>query len=130
MTFYTHAAGIYMGFHEGNRVKQFFYPFVHLHDCRRIALYGSGHVGKEYHSEIKKLGICEIAVWASKNWEKERENGLDVSPVDSLLTAEYDYVVIAVEREEMAREIKTELIQLGLDKERLLWKKPIYIVNL
>lgn len=130
MIYYAHEVGEFMGFGGDNRMKTFFYPYMHLGGRTRIALYGSGHVGKEYYSEIEKLGICESVIWISKKWEEDRKNGLEVSPVDSLLTAEYDYVVIAVDREEMADEIKTELIRLGIDEAKLLWKKPIYVVDL
>ena len=37
----------------------------------------------------------------------------------------YDYIIIAIYNEKAVDEIKQELIDLGIDAERLIWVKPL-----
>lgn len=119
-----------LGFSAERRIKTHIFPFINLLDGKRIALYASGMVGKDYYYQIKKQNFCAIDMWVSKSWEREQAAGLEVSPVSDLLKDTYDYVVIAVEREDMAGEIRQELIALGVKEEKILWRKPIYTASL
>lgn len=123
-------ASMQLGFSAERRVRMYIFPFINLLDGKRIALYASGMVGKDYYYQIKKQNFCDIGIWVSKSWEREQANGLDVRPVTDLLKDSYDYVVIAVDQEEMAGEIRQELIELGIEPEKLLWRKPIYTASL
>lgn len=121
--------GGYLGFTSGAKIYRYIFPFVNMLEDKSIALYAAGHVGAEYYEQICSRHYCAIDMWVSKSWEMDCANGLPVSPVSDLLKDTYDYVVIAIERENIAEEIRQELIELGVRKEKILWRKPIYTVN-
>ena len=37
---------------------------------------------------------------------------------------EYDYIIIAVKKKELAEEIRSELMQKGIAGEKILWRVP------
>lgn len=122
--------GGFLRFTSGAKIYRYIFPFVNMLDDKRIALYGSGDVGTEYYEQICSRHYCTIDMWVSKSWEMESANGLPVSPVSELLKDTYDHVVIAVLWENIAEEIRQELIELGVKEEKILWRKPIHTVNL
>ena len=120
----------HLGFTSGAKIYRYIFPFINMLDDKRIALYGSGNVGAEYYEQICGRHYGIIDMWVSKSWEKDHANGLPVSPVSELLKDTYDYVVISVMWENVAEEIRQELIGLGVREEKILWRKPIYTINL
>lgn len=120
----------FLGFTSGAKMYRYIFPFINMLDDKSIALYGAGDVGTEYYEQICSRNYCAIDMWVSKNWERECANSLPVTPVSDLLKDTYDHVVIAVLWENIAEEIRQELIELGVRKEKILWRKPIYTVNL
>lgn len=130
ITYGVVSANRMMGFSIFNQLKQHIFPFINLLDGKRIALYGSGGVDQDYYSQIKKLGMCEIDMWVSKNWNTKKAPRWELLPVDRLLTGHFDYVIIAIKYKEPAETIKSELVALGVPEEKILWREPISIVSL
>lgn len=124
------AAGRFLGFSSKSRTKNYIFPFINMLENQYIALYGSGKVGCDYYYQIQNQNMCIVNLWVSKNWQKGRKKGLDTVPVERLMTEKYQYIVIAVERQDMAEEIREELINMGIHSEMILWKPPIYTVGL
>lgn len=90
-----------------------------------IALYGAGKVGQAYFRQIKGENLYDIAVWVDKDWKMYKDNGLSVAPVADLAAAVYDYVIVAVANENMADDIREQLItEWGIRPEKIFWKKP------
>lgn len=90
---------------------------------KRIALYGAGNVGKDYYRQLHEL--AEIVTWVDHRWYYLRRDGLMVDCVDSLLVTDYDYVLVAVEKENAAEEIIQDLINLGIDRQKIIWMQPV-----
>ena len=121
-------SGEKMGFEPKTRCKRYIFPFLNLLEGKHIILYGAGKVGQDFYWQIIKLKICEIDLWVSKSWERERSDEAEVFPVETIFNSKtYEYIVIAVLQADMAAEIKQELLALGVSKEKILWKAPIDI---
>lgn len=115
-----------MGFPPENQVRTVFFPFCNMMDEKRIVLYGGGLVGRVYWHQIRKYKMCESVLWVDPHWESLRRAGyVELFPVDALQTAIYDYVIIAVSCTKKANQVKQELFNLGVDKERILWREPL-----
>ena len=95
----------------------------------RLALYGAGQVGTSYYKQITGLGQADIVLWVDKDTEKVAKNSA-LSPVEKLLTAEYDYVLIAVKQKSVAEVIKKDLMEMGIAEEKLLWEEPKFILDI
>jgi len=99
------------------------FPFDMVRQNSSVVLYGAGFVGSmlKRQNEVKKH--CKIILWTDKNYEIiQKEKDLDVYSPLTINQKKYDYVVIAVKKEKMALQIKSELQQLGVPKEKIIWK--------
>ena len=87
----------------------------------RIILYGAGYVGNEYYKQIKMTEYCNIVAWIDKRY-KDIDNENRIEGVETIDMHEYDYIVIAVENENISEEIKKEILARGVDGERIIWR--------
>lgn len=99
-------------------------PSVFLSQKKKIILYGAGRVGSDYWKQAPGWADMELCGWVDKNYEKCRERGLDVQPVEYIRETEYDYILVAVNRQSVFREIKEELIGMGVTEEAVIWGRP------
>ena len=114
-----------MGFCLESQNRTMVFPFINMLQGKRIALYGAGILGVTYMRQIEKWNICEVSMWVDKNWEYYRREGRDVFSDNDLLDREYDYVVLAVLENAEAKTISQILVDKGIDKKKILWKKPL-----
>ncbi len=90
----------------------------------KIALYAAGKVGKDFYCQNKKYGWYEIQLWIDKALAGDCFDGFPIIGIDELSGNTFDYLFIAVEKEDLAKEIKIELYQAGLDETKILWCHP------
>lgn len=90
-----------------------------------IIIYGAGDVGHELINQIVNNRQLTILGWVDKNYIKYKEQGEDIKSVHWILNCEYDYIIIAVFDYMTAEVIKQELIELGVDSNKVIWKKPL-----
>ena len=62
--------------------------------------------------------------WVDKNFDKYNYKDCTVNSVDTLKNTDYDIILIAVKKESTANQIKDELIEMGIDKDKLYWSEP------
>lgn len=94
---------------------------------KTLILYGAGKVGQDYYKKLSCLdyrNIC-FAGWVDKNYEKYREAGFDVQPVESIRDREYDNLLVAVMKENVFNEIKEELKDMGVIEDKIVWGRPL-----
>lgn len=113
-----------MGFSAKSRVAEYISPFLNTMTDKRVALYGAGLVGQDYYLQMQKVKGCKPVIWVDKRWDYY-QGQFPVSPVERLLDIETDYVILAVKSEALAQSIRQELLALGLEGRKLLWKEPI-----
>ena len=116
-----------MGFPEEAQLqlKTPVFPFINLLDGKQIALYGAGLLGNGYRRQILKWNICQLVLWVDEDWEEYARTGLGVDPVEDLLDAEYDCIVLAVSDQASADSIRQKLISTGIENDRILWRAPL-----
>lgn len=95
----------------------------------RFILYGAGAVGKSYLNQIKHLDFVDMVAWVDKNYEHLQKRGVNVTPPAAILEKEYDMVLIAVSELEAAREIKNQLLDMGIQDSKICWKETERIFN-
>lgn len=84
----------------------------------KIVLYGAGIIGQQYKQWIDILKIYQIVKWVDKN------TNVGVDAIESLIGIEFDYVLIAVKQEKVAEEIRIQLMEFGVAREKIVWVKP------
>ena len=116
-----------MNFDKSAWNRTFVFPFFNLLDGKHIALYGAGEIGQAYWRQIRRHGMCEVELWVDKAWEYRRREGWDVSPVEALRKGACEYVVIAAERQDTADGLRKNLLSMGIEEDRILWRPPVEI---
>lgn len=97
----------------------YLFPYALVERGSDIILYGAGEVGKAFYEQLRENHYCNVAAWIDKNTNCKRT----LYP-EQILGMKYSRIVIAVDGRKMADEIKKELVDMGIDKEKLLWVKP------
>lgn len=95
------------------------FPYPDIREGCRIILYGAGTFGKQMYRTITKLEFCEIVSWIDKRHENCQGTDRKVESVDSIKNMEFDYVVIAVLKAKVADAIRSELLQMGIEKAKI-----------
>lgn len=109
------------------QLKTPIFPFINLLSGKKIALYGADLLGGGYRRQILKWDICQVVLWVDENWAEYARMGLEVGPVENLLDAEYDCVILAVSNQVSADSIRRKLVGMGIGNERILWRAPLEI---
>ena len=88
---------------------------------RRVAIYAAGNVGKTYYDQLKFDRKHSVVLWVDRNWEELSRLGIPVKGMDNLKTTEYDTLLIAIESDKIALEIKKELMAFGVSEEKIVY---------
>lgn len=98
----------------------YLFPFDIVPAKSKIILYGAGAIGQLFYQQIQRIEYCTVIVWVDKNYTSYQKLG--VSSIDSVkCNKEYDYVVIAVERDDLVRQIILDLTFRGIDESKIVW---------
>lgn len=100
-------------------------PSVFQKNEKNVLLYGAGNVGMDYHKKLNECMKFRLCGWVDKNFEKYREAGLDVQPAEYIRDSEYDYILVAVMKENVFNEIKEELRGMGVIEDKIIWGRPL-----
>lgn len=102
----------------------YIFPYELVKAGSKVVIYGAGVVGRCYYNCLKSGSYAEVAALVDKNWSGMADTAYEVYPPDRILEIPYDVVIIAVEPEELYRNIRDELKELGVEDEKIIWKKP------
>lgn len=113
----------------GNRItytwKAFFrFPSDIIQKHSRIAIFGAGGVGKSYYEQIKDDPNYHLVLWVDNLWSNYVKEGYDVKPIKELLRTQYDCILLAVQNQRVADEIRENLVSWGVDSEKIVWDFP------
>ena len=97
------------------------FPYALLEQGSNIVLYGAGRVGEDYYSQLQRNGFCRIVAWVDK--KENPFNELIISP-DKIKALEYEKVVLAVKKKEVAEEMLEELVKSGVESSKIIWEQP------
>lgn len=112
--------------------EKYIFPFGEIPKGSQIAIWGAGKVGQAFYRQVQNTGFCEIVCvvdeYADKyNQDENTWKGLyKVSVPEKLKDFEIDYIIIAVKREKIAKDITGKAKALCPDyKEEIVWKYPV-----
>ncbi|MCH5186188.1 MAG: hypothetical protein J1F64_08700, partial [Oscillospiraceae bacterium] len=109
-----------------NFFVNYLFPFSKIQPKSKIILYGAGEVGKTLYRQNKDMEYCKVILWVDKNYKDLTDKIDSVYGIDNLTVCPgntYDYVLIAIDNENICRDVEAELINLGIKKEKIVWDK-------
>lgn len=112
-----------IGISNTKEIEQTFFqfPYERIPQGSNIVLYGAGQVGKEIYSLLQATKYCVVVGWFDKNYKQFLERKINVENPIEIINRQYDYILVAVEKEEIFREIEQEiLMNISLPKEQIV----------
>lgn len=100
-------------------------PFINKLNEKKIVIYGAGVVGRDYMELYKKTSKLQVVLWVDNGWNHLKNENINVQPVSAIKEIDYDFILVAVMKEKTYEEIKCNLIEMGVDEEKILWEEPI-----
>lgn len=97
------------------------FPFHRIPKHSRIILYAAGNLGWTYYEQIQNNIDYKLVGWVDRQYEKFAGKEPVISSVDCICKMDYDYIVIAVEDEKVAMEIRSSLKVMGVPGSRIVW---------
>lgn len=94
---------------------------------KKVILYGAGLVGQDYYLQLRKYIQCNLLAWVDRNYQQIQFDYAHIEGIDSIKNLDYDVLLIAVEKEKLAEEIRGELCEEGIPDSKIIWFPPAYI---
>ena len=102
---------------------KYIFPIQCQIDLKNVIIYGAGVVGENYYRQFIGNGI-KVLAWVDKNYKKYKQMGYPVTEIKKIKSIDYNYIIIAVLKEEVAQNIRQELKSEGINEKKLIWIKP------
>lgn len=105
-------------------------PYKNIIANKDIIVYGAGRVGRDYIRQIVKENLCKSVIWVDKDYEKKNNLlGIKVESINKIKEHDVDLIIIAMNNEEIMNQVKEYLEEIGVEKNKIIIKKPLHIEN-
>lgn len=106
------------------------FPFSKVRTGDRVIVYGAGAFGKELVYFLDNDKRFKLVLWVDTAYKKYQEQGLNVYSPQAIFSVEFDYVVLAVTKESISKQISIELVNMGINKEKVQTMDLQMIINM
>lgn len=114
---------------QSNKVSYIF-PYEAVPFKSKIALYGAGNVGRSYWNCLNSGSYADVtAVFDMAYKEIGAGFPVKVKSPNEIDETMFDYIVIAMEDKDTAFSIIAWLKEKCIDEEKIIWKKPVKILD-
>ena len=111
-------------------IRCYEYPDIEDIINKNIIIYGAGMVGQDYYAQFSIYRNCNIIAWVDVLSQSYKFDYCEVYPVETIQKMNFDIVIIAVSNENLAIDISDALVQMGVDKNKIIWKSPVFTMNI
>ncbi len=94
------------------------YVKSHVPEGSKLAIFGAGFVGRQVYASLTSRKHYDIVLWVDNGY---KHLGFEIMEPDTLRDKEVDYVLVAVEKENMRDEIIMQLQNMGVDNTSIVW---------
>lgn len=101
------------------------FPFNNVAKGESVIIYGMGEVGHHYVYQLHKTNYCNIEFVTDSNWNKIKRNDFIKIEEPSKVISSDSKIIIANGNKESAEQIKKQLINFGVLRERIIWTDVI-----
>ena len=125
-----HGMGKYLGFEEEINLNWYYCNLDTIKEGSKIIIYGAGKVGKSYYSRLVNSSHVKIVGCVDKQFEKYAIRYKWIQSPEIIREREFDYILIAVDNEELAKKLREELVQeYNIKDKKIIWEKPKNMVD-
>lgn len=85
----------------------------------KVVIYGAGNWGKQFYQWINKTRQGVVVGWVDNRWYAFQDTEYPVSPIDSVLKIEFDYILVAIKNRTVQKEIFENLVFWGVPEKKI-----------
>lgn len=100
--------------------NHYLFPFHKVPQNCRLVLYGAGRVGQTFFKQLKRIDYCKLIGWVDRDYRIYSDLGVEA--IERLMEWEFDYVLISIAGKETAERIISNLLAMGIQKEKVIWQ--------
>lgn len=90
----------------------------------RVCIFGAGKVGVSFYSQLIKRSDVEVVSWVDSTAHGKKIGLVSIDKPETIFDKRWEYVLVAVYNEQMAKEITEWLLSHGVERECILWEQP------
>lgn len=112
---------------------EYIFPFEKVSKNSRIVIWGIGCLGKKYVEQIQATEFCKIIAIVDSKFEQYEGiliNGHIIQNPRLCSQFEFDYIVIAIDSENVTNEIVKTICDMGINEEKIVTAFGRYLKNL
>ena len=87
------------------------FPYANIPYDSKVIVYGKGRFGKEFVEYLKESEVLSVVLWIDSDTEDKMK--------EFISSEDYDFVIVSVLIEEMAREIELKILEMGVEKRKI-----------
>lgn len=87
---------------------------------KKVVIYSAGTFGQQLVNRFYSSGHCKVVGWIDDDYWEYRRCCLNVDPVQTIVSLDYDYVLIAKVDGAVVSDIKRQLLDFGVDEKKIL----------
>ena len=106
--------------------NEYRFPYHLFSENDRVVIYGAGNVGRKIYYQAFYDDVINIVGIVDSNAHEMGTEEIPIEPLSFLDEWEYDYVLIAVKNQDIASEIKENLMSRGIPKGKIKWGEKIF----
>lgn len=104
------------------------FPYYLIEKGCKVKIYGAGKVGQSYYYSLFQSQYAEVVGWYdAKLYTQKYVLGYPIDNPSEINEKKADYIIIAIENENIATDIRNQLESLGVEKGTIIWEKPVRI---
>lgn len=123
---YTQTFNI-MGIDDNILPPNYYFPDDDKLAGKKIVIFGAGKVGNDYVKYWQSRNYAQIVAVIDNKDRNLPVHGISVFKPKYVRKLNYDYIICAALRREMANSMITQLKSLGISERKILWEPPVDI---
>ena len=112
------------GYAEAFEHLSFLFPFVDVKKHSRVVVYGAGGFGIELVRYMKESAAYELVSWVDREYQTINTSYYQVQAPSTVMECQYDYVVVAVTKGNVAKQIAQTLLEMNVEQEKIRTIQP------
>ncbi len=91
---------------------------------KRVVIYGGGVAGNDFYNQATKYKDIQIVLWVDKRYYEISNPFMAVTSIGRITEVMYDVICVAIKNKSVYEQIKMELLEIGVSKNKIIWMEP------
>jgi glycosyltransferase involved in cell wall biosynthesis len=104
----------------GNLPNDDFSTFDKDYFNKKVVIFSAGTFGQQLVNRFENAGHCKVVGWIDVDYWEYRRCCLNVDPIQTITSLDYDYILVAKVDGAVVSTIKRQLMDLGVEEKRIL----------